>query len=73
MGSAIKKMLFKSGSTSIKSSAPSNFFDLEARDIDGNLIKFDQFKDRKVIMIVNVACKCGLAADNYKEMVELYS
>lgn len=22
-------------------------------------------------MIVNVACKCGLAANNYKEMVEL--
>lgn len=35
-----------------------SFFDLEAEDIDKNVIKFDQFKG-KVTVITNVASYCG--------------
>lgn len=73
MGSAIGKAFFKKGTTAIKSTAPSSFFDLQAKDIDGNLINFSSYKGKKAIMVVNVACKCGLTANNYKEMVELHN
>ena len=36
----------------------SSFFDLQARDIDGNNIFFDQFRER-VTIVVNVASFCG--------------
>lgn len=71
MGGLASKLIFKKGSTPIKSQAPQSFFDLEAKDIDGNLVHFSQFKGKKVFMVVNVACKCGLTADNYKQMVEM--
>lgn len=35
-------------------------------------MQFSDFKDKKLLLIVNVACKCGLASDNYKDMVKLY-
>jgi glutathione peroxidase-family protein len=35
-----------------------SFFDLEALDIDKNVVKFDQFKG-KVTVITNVASYCG--------------
>lgn len=48
------------------------FFNLEAKDIDGNLIKFETFKN-KVTVIVNVASYCGYTESHYKGLVELYS
>ena len=31
------------------------FFDMEAKDIDGNTVNFSVFKDKKAFIIVNVA------------------
>jgi glutathione peroxidase-family protein len=33
------------------------FFDLEAKDIDGNKFEFKNLKSKKATIIVNVACK----------------
>jgi len=42
------------------SAIPTNFYDLEAKDIRGNLVSLSAFKG-KTILIVNTATKCGLA------------
>lgn len=36
----------------------SEFYNLSAKDIKGNLLKFDQLKG-KTVLIVNVASQCG--------------
>ncbi len=47
-----------------------SFYSLEANSIDGSLIKMDQFKGKK-ILIVNVASKCGLTPQ-YSDLEKLY-
>lgn len=42
------------------SAIPTNFYDLEAKDIRGNLVSLNAFKGQ-TILIVNTATKCGLA------------
>ena len=49
-----------------------SFFDLTARDIMGNLVSFQKYSDRKLIMVVNVASKWRLTDSNYSKMVELH-
>jgi len=49
-----------------------NFFNYEAKDNEGNIRKMSEFKNRKCILVVNVACKCGLTSDHYKQLVDLY-
>jgi len=49
----------------------SKFYDLTANDIHGNDIKFDAFKG-KVIMVVNVASKCGFTDDHYKQLEKMF-
>lgn len=34
---------------------PTNFFDLSAKNIDGNVVKLSIFKDKKALVVVNVA------------------
>jgi len=48
------------------------FFDLKAKDIDGNELDFSTLKD-KVTIITNVASYCGYTESHYKGLVELYS
>lgn len=42
-----------------------NFFSYEAKDNDGVMRKMSEFKDKKCILVVNVACKCGLTSEHY--------
>lgn len=49
-----------------------SFYELEADDIDKNLIEFDQFKG-KVVVITNVASYCGYTESHYRGLVELYN
>lgn len=48
------------------------FFELSAKDIDGQEINFSTFKTNKAIIVVNVASSCGLTKSNYRELNELY-
>lgn len=45
-------------------------YDFEMKDIDGNMRSLSEFKG-KVVLIVNVASKCGLTPQ-YKGLQELY-
>lgn len=49
-----------------------SFFELEAENIDKEMIKFDQFKG-KVTVITNVASYCGYTESHYRGLVELYN
>ena len=49
-----------------------SFFDLKAKDIDGNDFDFASLKG-KVTVIVNVASFCGYTESHYRGLVELYS
>ena len=48
-----------------------SIYDFEMMDIDGNQVSLSQFKN-KVILIVNVASKCGLTPQ-YQGLQEIYS
>lgn len=49
-------VFFKSGKEKLQ---PLNqtFYDFKIKDITGQLVDFSTFRDRKAIMVVNVACK----------------
>lgn len=66
------KLIFKSGSEGIKAPTTKSFFDFSVKDIYGKDFPFAQLKDRKLIMVVNVACKWGLTSENYTEMVKAH-
>mmetsp|Transcript_9893 Transcript_9893/g.29736 ORF Transcript_9893/g.29736 Transcript_9893/m.29736 type:complete len:189 (+) Transcript_9893:167-733(+) len=45
--------------------------DFKVKDIDGNDFNFSQYRG-KVVMVVNVASKCGYTADSYAGFKELH-
>jgi hypothetical protein len=49
-----------------------SFYDLEAKDIDGGVVKFDEFKG-KVTVVVNVASYCGYTESHYNGLVALWN
>lgn len=54
---ALKALRQRNKSTSV---LPANFYDLEAKDIRGNIVSMREFKG-KTVLVVNTATKCGLA------------
>ncbi|KAG5563006.1 hypothetical protein RHGRI_005674 [Rhododendron griersonianum] len=46
-------------------------YDYTVKDIDRNDVSLDKFKG-KVLLIVNVASKCGLTSSNYSELSHIY-
>ncbi|CAH2058213.1 unnamed protein product [Thlaspi arvense] len=49
-----------------------SIYHISVKDIEGNDVSLSQFTG-KVLLIVNVASKCGLTHGNYKEMNILYA
>ncbi len=50
-------LYFKSGREKLNKEIPESFYDFKMKDINGDMVQFKTFQDRKVIMVVNVACK----------------
>ena len=51
---------------------PTDFFALQAKDIDGNDVSFDTHKGKKAYLVCNVASACGLTDSGYKGLRSLY-
>ena len=49
-----------------------SFYQLSAKDIDGNVIPFSAFEG-KVVIMTNVASYCGYTQTHYTELVDLWS
>lgn len=73
MGAVIRAAIYKTGSETIQDDIHKSFFDFKIKDIEGNLVNFSIFKDKKAILIVNVACKWGLTSSNYKQLTQLHN
>ncbi|EAS02489.1 phospholipid hydroperoxide glutathione peroxidase (macronuclear) [Tetrahymena thermophila SB210] len=59
------------GSEQIQSEATS-LYDLSANNINGENTPLKNFNNKKAIIVVNVACQCGLTSDHYTQLVQLY-
>ncbi|KAJ0239794.1 glutathione peroxidase 3 [Hirschfeldia incana] len=55
-----------------QSSSYSSIYHISVKDIEGNDVSLSKFTG-KVLLIVNVASKCGLTQGNYKELNILYA
>ncbi|KAL9436706.1 hypothetical protein AB3S75_022703 [Citrus x aurantiifolia] len=51
--------------------APKSIYDFTVKDIRGNDVSLSGYRG-KVLLVVNVASKCGLTQSNYKELNVLY-
>ena len=61
----------KAAGSETKSKAPETALDFEVKNIDGEATKLDKYKG-KVIVMVNVASKCGLTPQ-YESLQKLYA
>jgi hypothetical protein len=57
MGGLMAKLIFKSGSEGLASKGGASFFDFKVRDIMGKDFDLNTLRNKKLIMVVNVACK----------------
>ena len=57
MGGLLSKLVFKSGAEGLKKPVPPSFFDFKVRDIRGKEFDFKWLREKKLKMVVNVACK----------------
>ncbi|XP_022140114.1 probable phospholipid hydroperoxide glutathione peroxidase [Momordica charantia] len=56
---------------SARAATDKNIYDFTVKDIDGKDVSLSKFKG-KVLLIVNVASRCGLTTANYSELSHLY-
>ncbi|XWS26146.1 hypothetical protein CRYUN_Cryun26dG0005800 [Craigia yunnanensis] len=67
------RFVFKSRSAGIyaRAATEKTLYYYTVKDIDGKDVSLSKFK-RKVLLIVNVASKCGLTTSNYSELSHVY-
>ncbi|KAK9682893.1 hypothetical protein RND81_10G104700 [Saponaria officinalis] len=66
----VKPMNFSAG-VSARAATEKTVHDYTVKDIDGKDVPLSNFKG-KVLLIVNVASKCGLTSSNYTELSHVY-
>lgn len=71
MGKVVSKLVEKNGSEHLKTPVK-NFFELQTRDIKGVPFSFNTLREKRVIMIVNVASEWGLTKEHYNHMGPAY-
>ncbi|XP_017982885.1 PREDICTED: phospholipid hydroperoxide glutathione peroxidase 1, chloroplastic [Theobroma cacao] len=71
--SSVPGFVFKSRSSGIyaRAATEKTLYDYTVKDIDGKDVSLSRFKG-KVLLIVNVASKCGLTTSNYSELSHIY-
>ncbi|KAJ4957997.1 hypothetical protein NE237_025108 [Protea cynaroides] len=67
----IGKSQRKTGIVYARATTEKSIHDFTVKDIDGKDVSLSKFKG-KVLLIVNVASKCGLTTSNYMELSHLY-
>lgn len=60
------------GKSATKPEGKDTITDFRAKDIDGNELDFSQYRG-KVVLVVNIASKCGYTEDSYKGFKELHA
>lgn len=67
------RLSFSSRSSGVyaRAATEKTLYDFSVKDIDRNDVSLSKFKG-KVLLIVNVASKCGLTTSNYKELSHVY-
>jgi len=71
MGKIASKLAEKNDSEHLTNPV-NNFSELQCRDLKGQPFSFQSLKEKKLIMVVNVASECGLTKDNYSHMAPSY-
>ncbi|XP_018839583.1 probable phospholipid hydroperoxide glutathione peroxidase [Juglans regia] len=61
----------RSFTVNARAATEKSIYDFTVKDIDQNDVSLSKFKG-KVLVIVNVASKCGLATANYSELSHIY-
>ncbi|XVE71275.1 hypothetical protein DITRI_Ditri10aG0138000 [Diplodiscus trichospermus] len=62
---------FRSSGIYARAATEKTLYDYSVKDIDGKDVSLSKFKG-KVLLVVNVASKCGLTTSNYSELSQLY-
>ncbi|CAL9041036.1 unnamed protein product, partial [Musa banksii] len=65
------RLAVSSSSRNGRRDIPGSLYDIAVKDMDGNDVNLGSYSG-KVLLIVNVASKCGFTNSNYKEMNVLY-
>lgn len=66
-----KKLSRTAGVAYATAATEKSIYDFSVKDIDGKELPLSKFKG-KVLLIVNVASRCGLTSSNYTELSHLY-
>ena len=67
MGGVVAKMFFKTGVEKMEQTKYSSINEIEVKCATGEMQSLSEFAvDYKLLMIVNISSRCGLATTNYK-------
>lgn len=73
MGNRLIQTFFQKKKEKLEVIQISEFHKLQAVDIEGVEFPFEKLKSKKLLLIINVASRWGLAAPHYKQLCVLYN
>ena len=66
-------MRFRNIQSKIKNNGIKTLYDFSVKDAENNIVNLSQYKENKVVLVVNVASYWGLTNRNYAELQYLYN